>query len=258
VTESLKHTSSISRSVVTQVDFIVTNDRISYVTSNGDTKSNYYSRSTSSRSVAEQIGSILSEHKNAKARIALLESPYTIIPSDLFDEKNALLYFRENIANHENYIVQTEDVMNQRVKLIYGLQPEQFESWPHLDRIEFYHYLTPLINYTDTAQEGLHAFYLNEYLVLLGISNHRLSLTKIIPIKSDDEVLYHILNGFSTCHLNTHDHPLILSGRFERESALFSSLYQFIDTIHLPSVPGLNQLDSHIFYDMFLMSKHIQ
>ena len=257
MTDRVSNMATSLKPVVDQIDILFTGLQLSYVHSYDDREVSFDTFKVDRSGVVAKVHDLLQTHPDAEFRLAIVDAPFTLIPDELYHPGDAISFFRNNVAGSDDYIVQTDAVSNHGLQLIYGIKPDDYIDWPQLERISCYHYLTPLMNFTPSATDGLNVFRLEGYTVLIGIKNRQISLVRILPEQTVDDVFFQILNCYAVTELDKEKDPLILSGRLDLTSSFYRLLYDHIRHIDIAVLPGLEADDTFLYRDLYLMSKHL-
>ena len=216
------------------------------------------------KSVNEYIDSNELLNKPFKStRIIWLSDKCTLIPDELFDEKNLKKYFEFNqkldeldeihykkLKYNESYSVYT--IPNQ----LAGLFCKKFNN------ISFYNQQIPFINnilfkhHSETKKAFLH---INVDFIDIGISqDSKLLFYNNFRYKTDHDLMYFIMYIYDQLNLNTDNTELIISGIKDKKSVFFSKLKDFIRHIKFDKLPDeysysytFNKIPEHTFANLF-------
>ncbi|MEZ4908804.1 MAG: DUF3822 family protein [Saprospiraceae bacterium] len=143
--------------------------------------------------------------------------------------------------------------------------PEKlFDLFSNLfENVNLNHQITLLLNSLNISQDTTSGFVICNFspgnIQLISIKNNQLAIAKTYNLKSKDDMLYYILKMYHSSGLLPNINPLILSGRIEKESVIYSELQNYIKHINFAeidiennfSTDFIDSFQSHYFYDIY-------
>lgn len=188
-------------------------------------------------------------HQIKEVKLYYHNSLYTLVPKQVWEEKNAALYLHYTLRTFPNDFIAYEPILHGKTKLVYipyvNLNNYFFEKF---GSFHYYHALGPWIDYCSKIienQTGVFANFTNKQLDLLVFKEGRLHLANSFEYHTPEDVVYYTLFVYEQLYLNPEKVPLHLSGNISKSSTVYSALYTYIRYVQFISTEALKikQLD---------------
>ena len=193
------------------------------------------------------LKSIKKYFKNSSEKLSDLEivklvyynTNSTLVPTDLFDEKNSLNFLKFNAKIQVDDFTANDSLIDNEIKNIYvpyvNINNYIFEKF---NSFEYHHYSTILI---EELKKRLNSNFSNA--VFLNIGDKNIDIThfnkgKIIfynsfEFSNNEDVLYYLLYCLNELNLDTKKILVSCTGQITIESALYELLYTYIQNIEI-------------------------
>ncbi|NTW34261.1 MAG: DUF3822 family protein, partial [Bacteroidetes bacterium] len=200
--------------------------------------------------------------QNFQKVIVIIDSPFfTLIPDELYSPDNAKDYLAFNHTFKHNEKALTDNISNVASKNIYWL-PFDLDVFisKYFTNYEYRHISTILLNsvFSETKMQDK---------VLVNISGNNMLITVTVGkelkycntfvFHSAEDSIFYLLNVFTQLKLNPDSFPVLLTGEFDENSAVYNLIYKYIRNISFGSRPsalqyfsGINYIKPHLYFSI--------
>ncbi len=198
-----------------------------------------YDKSVPASMFPAECGRILSELQlldfEGETAFILDFQAATLVPRQLFEEKDKKSLLENAIDLQENDEVSHRYIRDRDLNILFALTPELDKLKEKISgRVQILHISECLISLSDQVQASDHqrGFILievqNHSLEILVIQKDRIRLMNRYTLKEASEFIYHTLNTVNQLELDRENIPVYLSGVVHPEHELFGLLKKYI------------------------------
>lgn len=207
----------------------------------------YVAGSDSNEAIAELAGiSTL-----IKTKIGHASFKYALVPREIFHRDDA----RDLAASH--FFLEKKDQLLSDHIYQSGIENIYCPLTSTVDvEVADYHALSSLLSFLPMQKDRIYLIQSHHNTVVIGVKNNQVVYAKMVSTESEDEVLYHVVKGYDVSQLHPHRHALAVGGRILPDSDMYRLLYRFIKDISWLRVPEIRDENSHLFYDVHLLSRY--
>lgn len=175
----------------------------------------------------------------SKVNIGITDTLYTLIPKALFDDQKLEAYLSLNHPKEEieKFNIQYDTIENLQLVIVYGIPKAIKEiaenkfsivNWNHFSKALLE---TASLQHKKGKKVQLH-IQSNRFDVLL-LNDGELSFFNSFPYKSVEDFIYYLLYVMEQLDLDRNEQQLELVGEFEKDSALYETLYKYIRNVSI-------------------------
>jgi len=197
------------------------------------------------------ISSLLEIPSLQKRKIGHASIKHALVPKEIFTINQIKELASSHFFMEKKDVVLSDHIYQAGIENIYCPI-----SHTDIEDVSHYHMLSSLISLLSLQQDRIHLIQSHHNSIIIGVKNGKVVFVKIIPTQSEDEVLYHVMKAYEVSELDPHQHSLAVGGRIFKDSDLYRLFYRFIKDITWLRVPDIDSDDSHVFYDVHLLSKY--
>lgn len=202
-----------------------------------------------------------------RVKITKPDLPAVLVPDRLYNEYEKTTYFSELTANAHPDSVQTDEVGELGVKVVYPTDPNLWATFKkQFPTAKFYNNATPLllgwrkmINPSYPQQAFLHVT--GKQLHVSLFENHNLLFYNTFPYQSASDVLYFTLLLFNQYHLDPTQQHLLISGQMLENSEIHKLLVRCIGSVGFLKFPAFlgfgrkfSDVPQHLFFELYALA----
>ena len=185
----------------------------------------------------------------------------TLVPSDLFDNKNSLNYLKYNTTIQINDLAANDLILDDEVNNLYipytDINNFIFERFKAFD---FYHYSSLILN--KFSKELIDKFskkvFLNvndRFVDIIYFDNKKLIFYNSFDYNSNEDIIYYLLFSFSELNIDPDKIHLACYGLIDLQSELYELIYTYIRNVELIESEKIDGIDSNILKSNILLTK---
>lgn len=218
-------------------------------------KSNYLLKT-----IKKYLSSYSKKNTPKKIKLIYYNNSSTLVPSDLFDNKNLLNYLKYNTTIQINDFAANDLILENQINNVYiprtDINNFIFKKFKAFD---FYHYSSLLINkisneFVENFTEKVFLNINDKFIDILYFKNKQLVFYNSFDYDSNEDILYYLLFIFSELSINPDKIHLVCCGLVDLESELYELIYTYIRNVELIEFKKIVGIDSDILKSNILLS----
>jgi len=199
---------------------------------------------------------------------AIVNKDFMLVPAEYYspDTKKSLIQNITVKTYLEDYITLDGKIDSAQAVSIF-IFPQMLYDFlhSHFKKVRYFHANDALINNakeTVNKDNFLLANFNYGYLQTIIFKNKKFIQSNVYSLRSKEDILYRILNNLQNQAMPVNSAKVILSGRLERDSAIFELIYNHIKNIDfIRNISRFNFSNVflgkpvHLFYDLYALDK---
>ena len=202
----------------------------------------------------------LLQNKYKSVFVTHLNNLVTQVPQPLFNKNNLAHYLQYTVKVLENDFISYDDLNNSEIINVYipfvNINNFLLDTYETFD---YKHSSTVLIEnllnqYKNLEESFCFVNVTGQHFEIVVIKNKKLELFNSFSFITKEDFIYYILFTAEQLNLNPEDFEIILMGDIEKESELYTMVYQYIRNIKFYSSNNtalqLNEIPSHSYFTL--------
>jgi hypothetical protein len=173
-----------------------------------------------------------------RVRIGMAEQPFTVVPTDLFEEWETRLYLTQSTdANLLKSVSRAEGIKEYDTQIVYSVRQDTLQLLsaayptakissnisPFLKAAK--HYLQ------QTNQTKVFVLVRNEQLLVAVLNNEQQLFLNTFSYKSSNDFLYFVMLVYNQLKLDANEIPIVMAGEIAPESEIMNLVGRYIASI---------------------------
>lgn len=167
------------------------------------------------------------------AKIFISDTPYSIIPDQLFDKNNLEVLLSSTREKQNNDLSKSSTLSNLNLKLLYDL-PIHINDYCQEKNIELNHWLAPFLNNiseNSNIDNGIIAVFIENTISIIAFKDGKLIFLNDFNFQESLDALYYIMLVYNELHFNPEQIVLTVFGHISAESDIANQLKRYITNI---------------------------
>lgn len=199
-----------------------------------------------------------------QVHVSYVNQRSTLIPNAIFQQDKLALFHQYNFTKQEEDVFMQDSLINLSAKNIYSIPDFITTIFKSFKNVSFSHFSTPLIEAALLQSKKEKALSLVEIHVMpnsfqiISIKNQQLELYNSFTYQTSEDFLYYLLFVLDQLKIDNEKASIQLSGEVEKNSTIYTMLYQYIKTINFAKRSEnikfsyiLEDIPNHFHYSLF-------
>jgi len=213
------------------------------------------------KTIKKYIKSFSKENIPSEVKLIYYNKTSTLVPFDLFDQKNSLNYLKYNTIINIDDIAANDQVLNQEINNVYIPSTEInnfiFEKFKTFD---FFHYSSLIIEkisneLTLNFSEKVFVNINDGFIDILFFKDKKLMFYNSYDYNSNEDILFYLLFCFSELKLNPDKIHTVFSGSIDLDSKLYALIYRYVRNVELMDTMDIDGIDFNVLNSNILLSE---
>jgi len=213
------------------------------------------------KTIKKYIKSFSKENIPSEVKLIYYNKTSTLVPSNLFDQKNSLNYLRYNTLINIDDIAANDQVLNHEIYNVYIPNTEInnfiFEKFKTFD---FFHYSSLIIEkisneLTLNFSEKVFVNINDGFIDILFFKDKKLVFYNSYDYNSNEDILFYLLFCFSELKLNPDKIYTVFSGSIDLNSNLYKLIYTYVRNVELIDTIDVDGIDFNVLNSNMLLSE---
>jgi hypothetical protein len=199
-----------------------------------------------------------------QCKVSFTRNSATLIPNAVYDSTKLAEYHKFNFAVNKADTYLSDKLINLGAANVYSCSSNLLDLFKELHNVSFMHFSSALIEtalITSKQTKSLSSIFVNvleSSFQLTIIKNQKLNLYNSFNYQTEEDFIYYLLFVLDQHNINNEEAILYLTGQIEKNSELYSQLYEYIHTLNFGERTAnlkfsyiLEEISHHSHYTLF-------
>jgi len=175
------------------------------------------------------------------AKIFISDTPYTVIPEQLFDKNKIEDFLSSTRKKQFDEISKSNSIIGLKINFLYDL-PKSIDEYCLQHDIELKLWLIPFISNfleNDNNINGISAIFIDKTITIIAHNNGKLLFSNDFNYQESLDALYYIMLVYNELHFNPEQIVLTVFGHISAESDIANQLKRYIAEVKFSNQDNL-------------------